>query len=95
MGKIYVGQNYKVELTLEENITDAQSLKIMYKNPDGVVSEWTASVVDALKGIIKYDVLAAANTMAGKFTVWAKITDVGGLIFIGQPSSYTIYKQGN
>jgi len=95
MGKIYVGQNFKIELTTDEDITSAQSVKIKYKNPSGVVGEWTATVENALIGLIKYDVLVADNTKAGTWVVWAKITDVNGLILIGESSTFVTYKEGN
>ena len=95
MGKIYVGQDFKIQLTTGQDITDAQSVKIKYKNPNGVLSEWTATIENALTGVINYDVLAVDNTIRGTWFVWAKITSANGSVLIGESSNFVIYKEGN
>lgn len=95
MGKIYVGQDFKIQLTTGQDITNAQSVKIKYKNPAGVLGEWIGTIENASTGVINYDVLAVNNTIVGTWLVWVKITDVNGSILIGESSSFVIYKEGN
>jgi len=83
-----------IELNTEKNITGSLSQKIKYKKPNGLISEWTADVVNASSGIIKYNVIEGDLDVAGKWTVWAKIIDSEGLISIGEPSDFTVYKEG-
>ncbi len=94
MGKIYVGQDFKIIITVNEDITGAQSTKIAYKKSDGTNGEWTANIVDAGQGKISYDVLDTENTVTGILTVWARIRDSDGLYYPSEPSSITIYKEG-
>ena len=94
MGKIYAGQDYKIQLTTGQDITNAQSVKIKYKNPSGVLGEWTSTIQNALTGVINYDVLAVNNIIVGTWVVWAKITSENGSFLIGESSSFTIYKEG-
>lgn len=95
MAKIYVGQtDLTIQLTTGKDITNAQSVNIKYKNPLGVLGEFTASVVTASTGTIKYDVLSVNDINAhGTWTLWAKIVDFQGLISIGEPTTMTVYKE--
>lgn len=93
MGKIYVGQSFTIKLNTEKNITGATDMKIKHIKPNGEKGEWPADIVDAIAGTIKHDVIPADNTKAGELTFWATLT-LGGLPFIGEPSSVKIYHEG-
>ena len=95
MGKIYVGQDYKVNITLNEDITGSQSVKIAYKHNNGTSGEWNAYIIDSLIGKIAYDVLADENKLSGDIKVWARVTDADGLYFPSTTATYTIHKEGN
>jgi hypothetical protein len=95
MGKIFTSQtDLTIQLKTFKNITNAQSVKIKYRKPNGVLGEWTANVVDATNGIIDFNAFAGQVDIAGSWTIWAKITDSTGLISIGEPSIFQVYKEG-
>ena len=94
MGKIYVGQDFKITLTINDDITDSLSTKIAYRKANGYEGEWTAAIVDNATGKISYDVLADDNTEQGILTCWARITDSQGLYYPSEPVSFKIHKEG-
>lgn len=95
MAKIYVGQtDLTIQLVTGKDITNVQSVKIKYKNPLGVLGEFTASIVNASTGIIKYDILSVNDiNMHGTWILWAKIVDFQGLVSIGEATTMTVYKE--
>jgi hypothetical protein len=95
MGKIYQGQtDLTIALSTKKDLTGATSLKIKFKKPDGISGEWTATTPNAVEGIIEYEVDSNDVDTVGKWTVWAKIIDVGGLISIGEPTTFQVHKEG-
>lgn len=94
MGKIYVGQDFKITLTVNEDITGSLSTKIAYRKANGNEGEWTANIVDNATGKISYDVLDNENTEQGILTCWARITDSQGLYYPSEPANFKIYKEG-
>jgi hypothetical protein len=93
MSKIYSTQtDLTITLNTGKNITGATSIKIAYKDPKGTLGEWTATIDDAIKGIIKYNIIAPLS-FTGTWTIWAKITDSSGLISIGESSNFVVYKE--
>lgn len=94
MGKIYVGQDFKITLTLNEDITGALSTKIAYRKANKEEGEWIATIVDNATGKISHNVLADENTEQGILTCWARVTDSQGLYYPSTPSSFEINKEG-
>lgn len=95
MSKIYVGQtDLTIQLITGKDITNAQSVKIKYKNPQGILGEFTASIVNATSGIIKYDILSVNDiNIVGDWRLWAKVVDAQGLISIGEPAIMNVSKE--
>lgn len=96
MGKIYVGQtDLTIKLETKKNLTGITNVKILYKNPNGLEGEFTATVVDAAKGIIQYAVTSVNDIgIVGRWFFWAKIVNLQGLISIGEPSTVVVYEEG-
>lgn len=93
MSKIYTTQtDLTITLNTGKNITGATSVKIAYKNPKGILGEWTATIEDATAGIITYNIIEPL-AIEKTWTIWAKITDSSGLISIGEPSNFVVYKE--
>jgi hypothetical protein len=95
MSKIYANQtDLTLKLETKKDLTNITSVKIAYKNPKGVLGEWTAAVDNAIDGIIKYSIVSELK-YAGQWVIWAKTIDAQGLISIGESSSLQVYEQGN
>jgi len=96
MGKIYSGQtDLTIKLQTNKDLTGVTSTKILYRKPNGVEGEFNATVIDIPKGIIQYVVSSATDfENVGRWTVWAKIVDAGGLVSIGEPSVFNVEKEG-
>lgn len=96
MSKIYAGQtDLTIQLTVNKDITGAQSTIIKYKKPTGVCGQWTAEVVDATTGIIKFKASEGEIDISGTWFAWANIVDSNGLLSIGEPAQFVVYKELN
>jgi hypothetical protein len=94
MGKIFIGQtDLTIQLKTFKNIANAQSVKIKYRKPNGILGEWTANIVDATNGIIDFNAFAGQVDIAGNWTIWAKIVDENGLISIGETATFLANKE--
>lgn len=96
MGKIYAGQSdLTIKLETGKNLTGITNVKIVYKTPNNTVGEFNAAVIDTTKGIIQYAVASINDiNIVGTWAFWAKITDAGGLISYGEPSTYAVNRIG-
>ena len=95
MGKVYEFQTaLTIRLTTGVNITGATA-KMGYTKPSGVTGKWDAEIVDAVNGIIKYDMnLAEPKIETGLWLVWADITFATGLWAPGEPFEIYVYEVG-
>ena len=93
MSKIYKNQtDLTLKLITGKNLTGATSIKIAYKDPNGTISEWIATIENALTGTIKYDIVTPLN-IAGNWTIWAKIIQ-NSLLSIGESVTFQVYNEG-
>jgi len=95
MGKIYVAQTaVTFQATVREDITGA-TCAIKYKKPDGTAGSWTAAIVTAATGVIKYEVETSSILgLAGDWVLWAYITFLDGTVAAGEPFTVTVYDEG-
>ena len=96
MGKIYKGQTkLKIELTVNQDITDATVKRIKYQKPSGETGYWPATVSSATAGVIYYepDTTSILNEV-GKWTLWAWVTFSDDRLAPGEPVMMMIYKEG-
>jgi len=94
---IYKGQT---ELSLRANtgvdITGATAMLIKYTDPDGNEGSFTASIYDASKGIINYDIVSSTDlNIIGKWVLWAYVTFVSGNSAAGKPFTLEIFNEGS
>lgn len=94
MGKIYVGQYFKITLTLETSVDGWTDTKIRVRKPDGVIEDFAATVIDIPTGKIQANIQAADNTKAGQWIRWAVGTTADSKPMIGESSSFAVYKEG-
>ena len=94
MGKIYNTQtDLVIYLETGVSLSGATDLKIKYRNPEGTVGEWAATIEDEAKGIIKYNVVSPLE-FDGTWTLWAKVTTAGGSVSVGEATQILVYNEG-
>jgi hypothetical protein len=93
MGDIYDDQtDLTIRLETEKPLAGITDVKIAYRNPQNEKGEFSAVVVDAVKGIISHAITAPLK--AGEWILWAKVTNTQGLVSIGKPTVINVIKTG-
>ena len=95
MGKIYVGQYFKITLTLSEDVTGWTNIKVRAKKPNGIVTDFESTTLDIPTGKIQAQIQATDNTKGGQWTVWAIGTTSDSKPAIGESSTFIVYNEGN
>jgi len=95
MGKIYVHQTaLSVKLTVGVDITGATPV-VKYRKPSGATGEWSATIVDAANGVIKYDISSPDDIdETGTWTFWAEVTFATGEWAPGEATEKYVYNPG-
>jgi hypothetical protein len=76
-----VGTDFDLTGTVNVDITGAQSVQFGYLKPgSSVIAYWTATVLDALTGAIKYHVTAAQSDTPGIWKAWPKVVQSDGKV---------------
>ena len=92
--KYYVGQTLQIDVLLNTDITGAGTVSIKYRKPAGTTGTWTATVVDAESGWIRYILTAALNDAAGVWTLWGYIIAADASVLIGSPLEIEMRTEG-
>ena len=95
MGKIYVHQTaLTIKLTVGVDITGATPV-VKYQKPSGATGEWSATIVDAANGVIKYDISSPSDiNETGTWVFWADITFASGEWAPGEATEMYVYSPG-
>ena len=91
-GKVYVGNTPLILVTTGIDLTsvDTKILKIL--KPNGVKSDWVATVqAPATDGILTYQCVAADLPVSGIYKLQAYVTFVGGKVYTGEMAQFKIY----
>lgn len=92
MSKIFDEQtDLTINLNTGKDLTGSTA-KIMYKRPDATTGDWDATIGAPPNGIISHSIVEKLG-MAGTWTIWAKVIKAG-LVSIGDPVKFTVYKVG-
>lgn len=83
----------KLDVSTGIDLTDAVSQLIKYKN-NSTEGTFTATIEDALKGVITYEVQAGDLDVLGIWTLWAYITMSDGSIAKGRPFQIKVVPEG-
>lgn len=95
MSAFFEGQSaVKIRLLNLGNLSDATTILIKYKKPDGTIGQWTATVENITAGIIFYNLLSTEPLTVGTWTFWASVTFSDGRIGIGEPKNVVVKAQG-
>lgn len=96
MGKIFKGQTkLKITLDLEQNITGAKQTLIKYKKPNGTEGQWTATVEDAVLGILSYEPASELILdQSGPWVIWGWVEFSDDRVAAGEPVTLQINAEG-
>lgn len=85
------GNNFKVEMIVNESILNAQSIKVLIRKPDTTVFiEKEPTSLDTQSNIIKYDVTSEFNDVAGEWIFKVEIKNSEGLTATSTSSSIIV-----
>ena len=94
MAKYYKGQTLQIDVLLNVDITAAGTVQIKYRKPLGTTGTWTATVVNAESGWIRYILPAADNDDDGTWVIWGYIVQADGSVLIGSPLEIDMRVEG-
>lgn len=97
MGKIYKNQDYlRITVHIEHDLSDAASITIKYKDPNGDEGNWVATIEDEEEGIVYKDfALGSSLGISGEWTFWAYVIFNDGRLAPGDPFTQMIYDEGS
>jgi len=94
MADYFVGQtNLRISLETNQTLTDATCL-IKYKNPDGVISSFAATIDPEDDSKMYYDVQSGDLNRGGKWVFWAHVTFADSTVGIGECVEQRIKREG-
>jgi len=74
-----IGNDFRVEIKVNESIINAQSIKVLIRKPSSIVFlEKVPTLLDEVSDIIKYDVASDFNDIAGEWIFKVEITNSEG-----------------
>lgn len=74
-----IGNDFKVEIKVNESIANAQSIKVLVRKPNTVVFlEKEPSSLDEISDIISYNVASEFNDTSGEWIFKVEITNSDG-----------------
>lgn len=85
----------RIRLACGVPITDAKETEIRYRKPDGKTGRWQASISDAEKGIIEYNVTGpAVLDISGIWTMWSYVVFSDSRGAPGEPYKLLVKEEG-
>ena len=94
MAKYFKGQTWQADIFVPVDITGAGTNQIKYRKPSGTTGAWTATVVDAEAGWLRYILPAANNDESGTWTVWGYVVQADTSVIIGSPLEVEMRVEG-
>jgi len=86
-----IGNDFKVEILVNEPILNAQSIKVLIRKPSTIIFiEKEPTSVDNQSNIIKYDITSEFNDIAGEWTFKVEIKNSEGNTSTSTESSIII-----
>jgi len=74
-----IGNDFRVEMQVNESIIDAQSIKVLIRKPSSVVYlEKEPTSTDEINDVINYDVTSLLNDVAGEWVFKVEIVNSEG-----------------
>lgn len=95
MGKIYNGQSaLRITVKTFTDLEGISSAVIRFCKPDGKTGEFSASVSDAVNGVIFHEVLEGEIDVSGWWSFWAFITFEDGRTAAGEAAKVYVWQEG-
>lgn len=86
-----IGNDFKVEIEVNESLIDAESIKVLIRKPDTIIfEEKEPTLIDTGLSIITYNVTSVYNDKAGEWTFKVQITNSESLISTSTSQSIII-----
>lgn len=86
-----IGNDFKVEILVNEPILNAQEIKVLIRKPNAIVFEVKEPTsLDEVSNIIKYDVTSEFNDIPGEWTFKVRIINSEGNLAISTSESIII-----
>jgi hypothetical protein len=92
--KYYQGQTLQIDLVIHVDITGAGTVQIKYRKPSGATGAWTATVVDAEDGWLRYTLASASNDESGVWFVWPYIVQADASVVKGTAQQIRMNVEG-
>lgn len=94
MEKIYVNQDWRLELETGQDLSGILKVYIKWVKPNGSARSIEARVLDPTEGIIYYDFKGVDLDIPGVWKFWAYVVFTDGKQMPGTPVSIRIYREG-
>lgn len=95
MGKVYIGQDFRLTLTGGIDITGG-SAKMRYLKPGAsAYTEVDVSIQTPATATCYHDFAPADVDMAGQWKFWLRLTASDAKVYPGEPFTLNIYAEGN
>lgn len=94
MAKFKKGQTLEINVFIPVDITGAGTAQIKYTKPSGATGAWTATVVDAERGWLRYTLAAASNDESGDWVVWGYVVQADASVVIGDIVPMRLWTEG-
>lgn len=76
-----IGDDFKVEILVNESLVNAQEIKVLIRKPNTIVSdEKTPTSLDLVNSIVKYSITSIYNNIAGEWIFKVRIKNSEGYI---------------
>lgn len=96
LNDIYIGQT-RLDILVNTyfDLTGASTALIKYRKPSGTAGQWTATIEDTAKGILKYTIQNSTTIdEAGTWVIWSHVTYPDTTILIGKPTDVLVKNEG-
>lgn len=95
MGKVYTNQEFTLYVRTGIDLSNAGNVQLAGTKPDGSsMPTKSATIDDASKGIIRYDILDTDLEDAGTWIMWA-IANFSSATYYGEPFHLNIFSEGS
>jgi len=94
MGKVYKGQDWRLDLTSDIDLSSVETTEIQALKPDSTIESYNGEVIDQQNGTVRHDFTPSELDQAGDWIFWiyAKLTN--GKEYYGEPYEKHIYNRG-
>ena len=94
MGKVYKGQDWRLDLTTEIDLSSVETAQIQALKPDATIKEYTGEVIDQPNGTVRHDFIPTELDQAGDWVFWTYAKLTNDKEYYGEPYIKHIHNRG-